>query len=153
MSTLQDLAQKFADDNGCAFEPLDNGHGGFLQVDAVRVRLVLQPAGSMLVAQTGVGILPAENREEFVSKLLAANDLLFETHGMTLGLNRDAEVVTLQVTWHIGALNHEGFSNLMQHLISETVRWIEILSDPRQNAEGSGNPSEETEKKESWVQV
>lgn len=153
MNNLQDLAQKFADDNGCTFEALDNGYGGFLQVDAVRVRLILQPAGSMLVAQTGVGLLPQDCREEFVSKLLAANDLLFETHGMTLGLNRDAEVVTLQIAWHIGALNHEGFSNLMQHLISETARWIEILSDPNQNAEVSGNPPDNTEKKESWVQA
>ena len=155
MNILQNLVKQFADDNGYSFEMLDNGYGGFLQIDAIRVRLILQPAGNMLVVQTGVGILPTENREELALRLLASNDLLHETHGMTLAVNRDAEVITLQATWSIDALSQEGFSNLIQHVVTETVRWIEILSDPHQDASASNgvNPSEEAGKINSWVKL
>ncbi len=156
MNTLQDLAQKYADDNGCVFEMLDNGYGGFLQIDALRIRLILQPAGSMLVVQTGVGMLPSENREELLLRLLAANDLLLETHGMTLGANRDAEVITLQATWSFDALNQDGFSNLINHIVSETVRWLEILSEPHfaePSVNGDGDSTEGLKTNEQWVKI
>lgn len=129
MDTLQKLAQKFADDNGCVLEMSDNGYSGTLVIEPLRVRLMLQPGGSMLVVQTGVGILPPEGREKLALRLLNANDLLQETRGMTLGLNLDAEIITLQVAWDVSTLSQEGFSNLIQNVVAESGRWLELLSD------------------------
>ncbi|MCR5562572.1 MAG: type III secretion system chaperone [Desulfovibrio sp.] len=142
MGTLQELAGKYAEDNGFSLEMLDNGHAGTLVAGPMRVRLLLQPGGSMLVAQAGVGILPAEGREALALRLLAANDLLAETRAMTLGLNADAEVVTLQAAWDVTTMNQEGFSNFMQAMLTESTRWIETLSDPNW-AEASGGAHSE----------
>ena len=99
---------------------------------------MLQPGGSMLVLQTGVGILPSEDREKLALKLLAANDLLQATRGLTLGLNMDAGVITLQTAWDITTLHQEAFSNLVRNVVTETTRWLEKLSDPNW-AEGDRN--------------
>ena len=155
MSTLQELAGKFCEDNqGCTLEMLDNGCGATLSAGTLRVRLALQPGCSMLVAQAGVGILPSEGREKFALRLLAANDLLAETRCMTLGLNAEAEVVTLQAVWDINALNQEGFSNFMQHIFTEALRWIQALDDPNW-ADGSFDaaPSEGAPAGGMWMKM
>ncbi|MBQ9406582.1 MAG: type III secretion system chaperone [Desulfovibrio sp.] len=138
MATLREMAQQFADDNDCTLEMLDHGYGGTLVFGPLRVRLMLQPGGSMLVLQTGVGILPSEDREKLALKLLAANDLLQATRGLTLGLNMDAGVITLQTAWDITTLHQEAFSNLVRNVVTETTRWLEKLSDPNW-AEGDRN--------------
>ncbi|MBQ9407193.1 MAG: type III secretion system chaperone, partial [Desulfovibrio sp.] len=128
MDTLRKMAQQFAHDNGCTLEMLDHGYGGTLVFGPLRVRLMLQPGGSMLVVQTGVGILPSQDREKLALKLLAANDLLQTTRGLTLGLNMDAEVITLQTAWDINTLDQEAFSNLIRNVVTETAHWLERLS-------------------------
>lgn len=139
MSDLNKLVEKFAQDSGSTWQLSDNGYSGTLTFGPVQVRLALQPGGSMLIVQTGVGIYPEEGGETLAKRLLAANDLFSETHGMTLGLNKAAEVITLQATCDFYSLSQEGFSNLMEHFFAETEHWLRELSEPQ--SEGTSAPS------------
>ncbi|MCR4666797.1 MAG: type III secretion system chaperone [Desulfovibrio sp.] len=129
MQLLETLCKKFAEDNGCVLEMLDNGHGGTFLCDPLRIRFMLQPGGTMLILQIAVGILPETNCEACLRRLLAANDLFHDSRGMTLGLNKDADVVTLQVAWDITTLNQKGFSNLVLNLIYASEQWIKYLAE------------------------
>ncbi|MCR4667199.1 MAG: type III secretion system chaperone [Desulfovibrio sp.] len=130
MQGLNTLVKKFAEDNGCKVEMLDNGYGGTLLCDPLRIRFMLQPGGTMLILQIAVGILPETNREECMRRLLSANDLFHDTQGMTLGLNEEADVVTLQLVWDITTLNQENFSNLALNLVYAAEQWIRYLAKP-----------------------
>ncbi|MCR4666967.1 MAG: type III secretion system chaperone [Desulfovibrio sp.] len=149
---LTKLAQKFAEDNGLTLDIMDNGHGATIHAGPLDVRLVLQPGSSMLVAQTCVGVLPDKGREQFLMRVLSANDLFAGSNGMTLGVNAEAEVVTLQICWDISALSQESFSNLIVNLVSQSGYWLEKLSEP-QNQPSQGSQEKKTLNDSNWVKI
>lgn len=146
------LAQKFAEDNGLDLTMTADGYGCTFSANGMKIRAVLQPGGSMLVLQTAVGVLPEENRETFLVHVLSANNFLSETNGMTLGLNAEAEVVTLQVAWDIHSLTQESFSNLVTNLLAETERWLEKFSEA-QASEVVSQDAVPASHGEHWVKI
>ncbi len=148
MDILEALARKLAEDNGLELTMASCGHGCVLSGSGMKIRMVLQPGSNILVAQTAVGLLPDEGRDAFMTKLLAANDFLSGTNGMTLGLNVDAGVATLQAAWDAGALSQERFGNLVANLLVETERWIGLLSEPSEDVEMAP-----TVNGEGWVRI
>lgn len=132
--TFHELVTGFAQAAGCECRAAEGACQAALQVEGLEFQLGLIEASGMLVIQTGVGLLPAADREPFLLDLLKANSLFAETSGLTLGVDLDMELVTLQVAWEMEHLDGNRFANLMANVGAEAVRWMERLDRWRPEA-------------------
>ena len=76
--------------------------------------------------------------------LLDANDFFAGTNGFTLGINKEAEIVTLQTVWNISYLSQEYFSNLVENTFIEGTSWLEKFSLEKTDNETSDKTTSET---------
>lgn len=131
MTILSELVENFAKDNDCEFSVLDSGYGANIKVGPLTVNVMNQPGSQVIILQIAVAVLPDdEGREDFLLKVLAANDLYIATNGMTLALNAEAELITLLNQIPINGLNQEVFSGVVSKTLLEAADWIKEL-DPQ----------------------
>ena len=130
---LHELVTGYADATGCSCKIEQGSCHAVLRVEDADIQIGLVEASGMMVFQTAVGILPKEDagREEFCISLLGANSLFNETMGLTLGLDTEQELVTLQLAWDIYHLNAEGFACILNNLLSVTANWMIRLNERR----------------------
>ena len=113
MSELNELVTNFKNEHDeCEIALNDNGYSATISLGPMEMKLLIQPGSQMLVIQVPVGILPQTGREDFLMNVLDANDFFAGTNGFTLGINKEAEIITLQTVWNISYLSQEYFSNL-----------------------------------------
>lgn len=140
-----ELATGYAAATGCSCEAEEGSCRASLSVEGVVVHIGLLEESGMLVFQTGVGSVPAgeDGRKEFCMKLLAANNLFGGTMGFTLGVDETRDIVTLQIAWDALHLDAEGFSHIMNNLLSVSLDWMVRLQDwrpsPPESAKGSAS--------------
>ena len=142
---LYELATGFAAAAGCDCEVKEGSCRATLSVEGIVVHIGLLEESGMLVFQTGVGAVPAEEdgRAEFCMKLLAADNLFSGTMGFTLGVDEAQNVVTLQLAWDVLHLDAEGFSHIVNNLLSVSLDWMMRLQNwrplPAENAQDSAS--------------
>ena len=128
--TLYELVTGYAAATGCTCNIEEGSCHAVLSIEGMLIHIGLVESSGMLVAQTGVGLLPGPGtpgREEFCMSLLEANNLFGETSGFTLGVNTGVELVTLQLSWDILHLDAESFAHIVHNLISVAADWIARL--------------------------
>jgi len=143
--TFQELITGFAAKSGCTANIKEGSCEGSLVVEGLTFHLGLMESSGMLLINTGVALLPSDGRQEFYEYLLKANDCFSGTQGFTLGVNKELELVTLQIAWEIAHLNEETFGNLILNMGILAADWMvkldtwrpEALNDSGNN---SGNP-------------
>ena len=130
---LYELVTGFAAAAGCGCEVEEGSCRACLSVEGVVVHIGLLEESGMLVFQTGVSTVPAgeDGREEFCMKLLAANNLFGGTMGFTLGVDESQDIVTLQLAWDALHLDAEGFSHIVNNLLSVSLDWMVRLQNWR----------------------
>ncbi|SFS73762.1 Tir chaperone protein (CesT) family protein [Succinivibrio dextrinosolvens] len=145
MSELNELVTNFKKEHDeCEINLQDNGYSATISLGPMEMKLLIQPGSQMLVIQVPVGILPKTDREEFMMSLLDANDFFAGTNGFTLGINKEAEIVTLQTVWNISYLSQEYFSNLVENTFIEGTSWLEKFSLEKTDNETSDKTTSET---------
>ena len=129
--TLYELVTGYAEATGCTCTIEQGSCHAVLRVEDADIQIGLVEASGMMVFQTAVAILPAEDagREEFCMRLLGANNLFNGTMGFTLGLDTEQELVTLQLAWDSYHLDAEAFSCIVNNLLSVTADWMIRLND------------------------
>ena len=133
-TTFYELINTFAAKSGCTANVKEGTCTGSLIVEGLEFHLGLMESSGMLLINTGVALLPSEGREEFYEYLLTANDLFSGTKGLTLGVNKEQELVTLQLAWELGKLDEERFGNLMANMGILAAEWIMKLDAWRPEA-------------------
>lgn len=135
--TLHELATGYAATTGCACEAEEGSCQAALSVEGLGVHIGLVESSGMIVFQTGVALLPAnEGREEFCMKLLSANNLFTDTMGFTLGVDESQELVTIQLAWNLSRLDAEGFARIVNNLLAVAADWMIRLDEWRPSAPG-----------------
>jgi len=136
--TFYKLVTGFAERNGCSHAIKSGTCQGTLTVEGIDIQLGLQEDSGMILLHSGVGLLPVENREALYGMLLSANDCFRETQGLTLGLNREQELITLQCVWDIRQLDDEHFDILMGNFLSLLAQWLHKIAVWRPEANDVG---------------
>lgn len=154
MTILSELVENFAKNNECEFTMLDSGYGGNIKAGPLTMNVMNQPGSPYIILQIAVAVLPDADagRDDFLLKVLAANDLFIATHGMTLALNPDAELVTLLNQIPTNGLNQETFSNAVSKTFLEAAEWIKEL-DPAYRELSKNENENENESKESAPKI
>ena len=144
MTILSELVENFAKNNGCEFTMLDSGYGGNIKIGPLTMNVMNQPGSPYIILQIAVAVLPeaGEGREDLLVKVLAANDLYIATHGMTLALNPDAELITLLNQLPTDGLNQEAFSNAVGKTFLEAADWVKEL-DPVYQEQNKGETADD----------
>ena len=112
--------------------------------EGLEFHLGLMESSGMLLINTGVALLPSEGREEFYEYLLCANDRFSGTQGLALGVNKEQEVVTIQLAWELGKLDDERFGNLMVNMGMLAADWMMKLDAWRPSAASPAASAEPT---------
>ncbi|MBQ4492860.1 MAG: type III secretion system chaperone [Deltaproteobacteria bacterium] len=142
--TFYKLVTSFAERNGCECAIKSGTCQGTLTVEGIDIQLGLLEDSGMILLQSGIGLLPGENREELYAMLLSANNCFSGTQGLTLGLDTEQELVTLQCAWDIRQLDDEHFDILMGNFLSLLAQWLRKLAVWRPDANAVGSePGEE----------
>ena len=130
---LYELVTGYAAAAGCGCEVEEGSCRAALSVEGLVVHIGLLEESGMLVFQTGVGALPSgeEARGELCLKLLAADNLFCGTMGFTLGVDEEQGIVTLQLAWDALHLDAEGFSRIVNNLLSVSLDWMLRLQNWR----------------------
>lgn len=82
----------------------------------------------MLMIHAGVALLPQIGKEALYIELLQANNLFSGTNGLTLGVDPDETLVTLQAGWPMAGLTNTGFTALFDNFLFLTAEWMHKLS-------------------------
>ncbi len=138
--TLDELVAGYAAAAGCRYTAEKGACQATLTVEGLEIQAAVLRGSGMLVLQTGVALLPVHGREEFCLQLLAANNLFSQTLGFTLGVDTALELVTVQVTWELAALDAERFACLMGNLLAVASDWM-IRLDAWRPDESAANDS------------
>lgn len=139
--TFHELVTGFAQVAGCECRAEEGSCQAVLEVGGLEFQLGLIETSGMLVIYTGVGLLPASDREPLLLDLLKANNLFADTTGLTLGVDLDTELVTLQLAWEMEHLDETRFANLMANVGAEAARWLERLDRWRPEARDNAAPT------------
>lgn len=137
--TFHELISDYAANTGCTANIKEGTCQASLIIEGLEFQLGLAESAGMLFIQTGVALLPPEGREAFYEYLLGANDGFSGTQGLTLGVNKDMDLVTLQLSWDLGHLDAEGFARLMGHMGSLAIDWMVKLDAWRPEAPASAD--------------
>lgn len=143
--TFYKLVTGFAERNGCSCAIKSGTCQGTLTVEGIiDVQLGLQEDSGMILLHSGAGLLPSENREEVYAMLLSANNCFRGTQGLTLGLDTERELITLQCVWDIRQLDDEHFDILMGNFLSLLAQWLHKIAvwKPDANVVGPGQGEE-----------
>lgn len=139
--TLDELVAGYAAATGCRYTAEKDACQATLTVEGLEIQAAVLRGSGMLVLQTGVALLPVHGREAFCLQLLAANNLFSQTLGLALGVDTDLELVTLQVSWELAALDEERFARLMGNLLVVASDWM-VRLDAWRPDESAANTSE-----------
>ncbi len=146
---LYELATSYAEATGCSCSMDGDRRHAVLAVEGLHVHIGLLERADMLLFQTVVALLPppgAPGREEFCLHLLSANNLFRDTGGFTLGVDEGQNLVTLQIAWELQHLDAEGFTHLVNNLLSAAMTWmIRLDAWCPSSSEGRGAGSEEVD--------
>lgn len=82
----------------------------------------------MVLLHAGIALVPRDGRQNFYARLLQANDLFMETSGLTLGIDADETLVTLQAAWPMYALDNDSFGALFDNFVFLSAEWMQKLS-------------------------
>lgn len=127
--TFFELVSGFAEASGCESNIQEGNCQATLTVEGLEFQLGMIEESGLVLIQTGVALLPDQDREEFCMGLLAANNLFNQTRGLTLGIDRSIEIVTVQLSWELAHLDAERFANLMGNMLAMAAEWMERLAD------------------------
>jgi Tir chaperone protein (CesT). len=134
--TLYELSMGYAAATGCSCQAEEGSCQAVLAIEGFSVQIGLVESSGMIVFQAGVALLPRIGREEFYQQLLVANNLFSQTQGLTLGLDADQELITIQLAWDLSHLDAAGFSRIVHNVLSVAAEWMIRLDTWRPSAPG-----------------
>ena len=129
---LYELVTGYAAAAGCDCEVEEGSCRAALSVEGVVVHIGLLEESGMLVFQTGVGALPSGEEQRILERsTFFADNLFCGTMGFTLGVDEEQGIVTLQLAWDALHLDAEGFSRIVNNLLSVSLDWMLRLQNWR----------------------
>lgn len=136
--TFQELIRGYADAAGIGCSMKDGECQADLDAAGLVVHAGLLEESGTLILQAGVGLLPHGEEAAFCLHLLGMNNLFSGTRGMTLGVDREQELVTLQAIRDMSGLTAESFSALAGTFIDVAADCLVDLSSWSASASAAG---------------
>lgn len=123
--TFIEFVRCYAEENGCQYEAKEGTCQATLKSDGFNIYLGFAENSNMIIVQALVGLVPQNNKKSFYAMLLQKNNLFSGTHGMTLGINKEEDVVSLQLNWNIAGLDKKAFKILMDNVLILSAQMLE----------------------------
>lgn len=117
-------------------------HQYTLSLEAFTVHVGYFEERGMLMLHAGIALIPSQEKQSLYAKLLQANTMFSETDGMTLGIDPDEHIVTLQLAWPMHALDNEGFHVIFDNFVFLAAAWMQKLAPGIPAAPSSPIPPE-----------